>query len=241
MKLKRKNVSRLASISALGAGALGVAAGAAEAGTIQYTPLNHEIGFSATTKPVGLASSFNAPIVKGISAAFRRSSRTFGTTSSGGRFIPNSASFRRSVQLVGKLSVGINSAGGLIGFAVGNIVPGQKWQVGSQPYTTGLVPLGARTNSGASLGHHGDFYELFAFRKSSNAQEEYGWILLNENLSSTAGPDVTVKGIAFDNSGATIAAGATPEPSTAALASLSALALGAVGLRRWRAVRRQAA
>ena len=35
MKLKKKNVARLASISALGAGALGVA-GSAEAGTIQY-------------------------------------------------------------------------------------------------------------------------------------------------------------------------------------------------------------
>jgi hypothetical protein len=240
MKLKRKNRARLASISALGAGALGVA-GTAEAGTIQYTALDHEIGFSATTKPAGSVSTFNAPIVPGISAYFRRSAQT------------NSlGSFERRLHLSARLSVGVNIAGGLLGFAVSTAQPGQAWKAG-QPYAGGLL-LGRHTfttsgfNAFGKINHNEDFYELFAFVKSSNAKEDYGWIHLNETVSSTAGPDLHILGIAYDSSGATIGAGvtqstvsSTPEPSTVALASLSALALGAVGLRRWRAVRKQAA
>lgn len=238
MKLKRKNVARLASISALGAGALGVS-GTAEAGTIQYTALNHEIGFSATTKPIGSASTFNAPIVPGISAYFRRSA------------LSNSAgSFEHKLHLSARLSVGVNVAGGLLGFAVSTAQPGQVWKTG-QPYAEGLL-LAKHTFTTSGFngvgGPTGDFYKLFAFVKSSNAQEDYGWIHLNESVSTTAGPDLHILGIAYDSSGAKIGAGDTgsavsnaPEPSTVALASLSALALGAVGLRRWRAVRKQAA
>jgi hypothetical protein len=39
MRIKKKNVARLASLSALGAGALGVAAGTAKAGLIYYSPI----------------------------------------------------------------------------------------------------------------------------------------------------------------------------------------------------------
>jgi hypothetical protein len=50
-----------------------------------------------------------------------------------------------------------------------------------------------------------------------------------------------LEGWAYDDSGDQIAAGDTggvPEPSTMALAGLGALALGAAGLRRWRAARK---
>ena len=46
MRIKKKNVARLASLSALGAGALGVAAGTAHAGIV-YTPLSGKVGFRA--------------------------------------------------------------------------------------------------------------------------------------------------------------------------------------------------
>jgi hypothetical protein len=51
--------------------------------------------------------------------------------------------------------------------------------------------------------------------------------------------DVTLVDWAYDTSGAQIFAGdtGTPEPSTFALSGLAALALGAKGLRSWRAAR----
>jgi hypothetical protein len=60
MRIKKKNVARLASISALGAGALGVAAGTAEAGTIVYQPINATVGPShlgSTTITFGLSGA----------------------------------------------------------------------------------------------------------------------------------------------------------------------------------------
>jgi len=244
MKLKKKNVARLASISALGAGALGVAGGTAEAGTIQYTALNREIGVSGTTKPVGVASTFNVPIVPGISAYFRRSAL--------GKQTPNS--FGDRVGLSARLATSINSASGILRFATATAQPGQKWVPHNTP-NVAAISLGRRsrsTSSGSVFNRHagpnGDYYKLFAFAKSYYAQVDYGWIHLNETVSATGGPDVNILGIAYDASGAFIAAGdrgstgsTAPEPSTAAMASLSALALGAVGLRRWRAVRKQAA
>jgi hypothetical protein len=212
-------------------------AGTAEAGTIQYTALNHEIGFSATTKAVGLASTFNVPVVPGISAYFRRSA--LGT---------RNGSLDR-VDLFARVSAGINAAYGAFLFKPGIAQSGQKMT--NLQGLASTLQLGRRTGGESFGGHNGGFYELFAFAKSYYAQIDYGWIHLNESVSATGGPDVTILGIAYDTSGATIAAGntgntgntggATPEPSTAALASLSALALGAVGLRRWREVRKQAA
>jgi hypothetical protein len=50
IRVKKKNVARLASLSALGAGALGVAAGTAEAGTIVYQPLGTTVGIDYKPK-----------------------------------------------------------------------------------------------------------------------------------------------------------------------------------------------
>lgn len=74
-------------------------------------------------------------------------------------------------------------------------------------------------------------------------QPLYGWAQLNlSRPGSMHGPDVTVVDWAYDTSGAQIPAGdtGTPEPSTFALTGLSALALGAAGLRSWRAARKAA-
>ena len=53
--------------------------------------------------------------------------------------------------------------------------------------------------------------------------------------------DTILVDMAYEDSGATIQAGAIPEPGTAIPTGLAALALGATGIRRWRKSRKQAA
>jgi hypothetical protein len=48
MRIKKKNIARLASLSAVGAGALSVAAGNAEASRIEYTMFFHPPRIGAT-------------------------------------------------------------------------------------------------------------------------------------------------------------------------------------------------
>ncbi len=81
-------------------------------------------------------------------------------------------------------------------------------------------------------------YILFEFKDSTQGNAMlYGWAevsLFNANISSSEGPEVTVWRYAYDNTGAPLASGSVPEPSSAALLVLGALALGSKGLRLWR-------
>lgn len=65
----------------------------------------------------------------------------------------------------------------------------------------------------------------------------YGWVALEIDTSFNDIPNhhgLTITGYAFEDSGAAISAGSTvPEPATYAF-GLSLLALGAVGVKRWR-------
>jgi hypothetical protein len=234
MRITKKNVGRLASISALGAGALSVGAGTAEAGTIQYTPLSGKVGFSS-----GYGTSFKTSVVPGVIASIRRST-------TGVNLGPGGLNYFGFVGLRGRVTYGISYTGGFIRFKVQNAALGQKWSDLSPLVGTNLL-LGRRSSYGSTFGAKGNFYKLFEFQTSASGTTEFGWIDFNQSVSPTSGPDVDILGIAFDTSGAQIAAGdmgstnATPEPSTAGLASLAALALGAKGLRRWRAARKQAA
>ena len=106
--------------------------------------------------------------------------------------------------------------------------------------TTTTLQGTRRSHKGAT----GTFYKLFQFTASCGTSCDYGWLELSQSLSDTNGPDVQVLGIAYDDSGAPIAAGdtgAAPEPSSMALTGFAALALGASGLRRWRAARKRTA
>ncbi len=81
-------------------------------------------------------------------------------------------------------------------------------------------------------------YILFKFQDSTSSLAlRYGWVDVsfdNSNLNSGEGPQLTIWRYAYDTSGAQLAAGAVPEPTSASLLALGALALGAHGVRAWK-------
>jgi hypothetical protein len=87
-----------------------------------------------------------------------------------------------------------------------------------------------------TLAGYGKEYALFTFDVGS--QTDYGWLELS--LGGSFGPLVRLIGYAYDTTGQPISAGAIPEPKHLPLA-LGALALGAIGVREWRAKRKAAA
>ena len=234
MRIKRKNVERLASLSALGAGALGVAAGTAQASDIIFIPLppGVVVGFSSNA-----SSSFDFPLPD-IAFGVRTATRT-----------------RTGWTTLGVIAFGLDYGNPFFfkvrGSFLSIVGPGVKWSNAAGGSHSGLYAIATRGYRGTSSvkfgsggSHHGNFtnqYALFEFEFLGNPY--YGWLELSSSVSATSGPDVTVEGIAFDVSGAQIPAGDTgiPEPSTMALTGLGALALGATGLRRWRAARKPAA
>ena len=85
---------------------------------------------------------------------------------------------------------------------------------------------------------YGDQYALFRF--SVGPQTDYGWLELDLGINPYGYPIVTTVAYAYDTSGKPIPAGYTgiPEPAQLPVA-LSALSLGAIGLREWRKSRRK--
>jgi hypothetical protein len=78
-------------------------------------------------------------------------------------------------------------------------------------------------------------YVGIRFLNEATGVINYGWALLN--VTNGNGFPATVVSYAYENTGATITAGAVPEPTTTAL--LGVMAAGALGVRQWR--RRKAA
>jgi hypothetical protein len=122
---------------------------------------------------------------------------------------------------------------------------GPQWStIAGSTGRKGLIATGDE-NSTASFGYtkFTDGYFAFKFVDSLNGQTDYGWI---ETTLTSANHylSLDVIGYAYDASGAQIPMGAlpnttpVPEPSaTVALAALSALTLGAAGMRRLKALK----
>ena len=112
----------------------------------------------------------------------------------------------------------------------------------------GQISASVATNAGLASAHStnhapnsfGSTYLAFEFRDSSQAGSpmRYGWVeisLANGNLiTGNDFPMLTIAGWAYENSGAEIPTGAVPEPGSASLLALGALAFGAKGVRSWR-------
>ena len=120
-----------------------------------------------------------------------------------------------------------------------HVPAGVAWgQVGGAISSYGLVGFASYT--GHTPNSFNNEYLLFLFKDSTQGNAlRYGWAevsLFNGNINSSEGPDVTIWRYAYENTGAQLPAGQVqvPEPSSAALLALGALALGAKGLRAWR-------
>ena len=251
---QRKSYRRMAaSLSALGAGAL-LVGGTAEAGVIYSGPLNVDVGFGP-----GAVDHYTLGPLGPSSDAF-----SFFRTGYG----PN---FRSIVGLGcpwGAVAFATQTLTHL-GFSARSFLKlfnaGAKWstQVTGTHYYP-FVKVGARlwgstTRSGTpytvhstqGVGPFSDKYALFAI--GSGPDTLYGWLHLSFSITNgfgpdpALGPDLTILGWAYDDSGAQLAAGqtatpdtTTPEPANAVSTGLAALAMGAAGLRKWRAARKPA-
>ena len=226
--------SKIASLSALGAGALIAGADRVEASTI-YTPVNAVVGAGAQSSVVLSLSS--AAVSTSFSFAFNHTVQKHSITSINRYFLRGFGGHTAAVQFAttggASHKLGLYLAGSVFGSAAAGsnaLVGGRGWQ---------SIDGGKRSsvfgNSPFSLE-----YALFRFT-APTGQTDYGWIQLSYSVTKgfgsnpTLGPDLTVYSYAWDNTGAQLPGGAgVPEPDTMALTGLGALALGAVGLRRWR-------
>ena len=243
MKLNRKDVQRLASLSAVGAGAVFITADQAEASTIYWSgPQSTNVGWGTfghnMQATVSVASGFKFRFGTYSSASSSRNKRMVQAYGTGGLLLGGNVGVLQ-VFNAGKIWTGIPQA------AHSLLVASRHWgfmriQTSSTGYTT--VP----TQGINGAGNFSNKYALFEFNTVGGPL--YGWIELSgANTSAFAsnnsfGPSVTIEGWAYDTSGALIAAGdtgasAVPEPGSFALTGLAALALGAAGTRRWRAAR----
>jgi len=113
---------------------------------------------------------------------------------------------------------------------------GQQWNPGGHAASNAFVAVGNYVTGFPPS--FTDKYFLFEFRDSTQAGSplRFGWIEASLAVSpgNSGQPDLAIEGYAYDTTGAFLASGQVPEPSTPALLALGAMALGAKGLRSWR-------
>lgn len=244
--ISRKTAKKLASLSAVGAGALVLTAEKAEAGIVyqSFQPSPPTVGFHHSDLSYFSVALGNFGGAGSYGFGFSRTHFGGGTPNSfvAGREIV--ASFLNNVQfaILNSGTLHIFGPGAVFGttqpasshFGVAARFWG-KTSTGTPPPATHHATFGNASFS--------DGYALFTFDPGGTPL--YGWVELSLSVSNAygssadLGPNLTILAYAYDNSGNQIAAGAaSPEPESL---SLAALALGSLGLRRWRAARKNKA
>lgn len=250
---QRKSYRRMAvSLSALGAGAL-LAGGTAEAGIIYSGPINADVGYA-----LGALDHYNSGPLGPISATFSFLRIGYGSNI---RAIIGTGCGCVKFATQTLTHLGVTSISFLKLFNAGakwsTQVTGTHYyphvKVGARAWGSAIRDSGApfTAYSTAGVGPFSDKYALFVIGEGPDTL--YGWLHLSFSITdgfgpdSTFGPDLTILDWAYDDTGAQLAAGqttapetTTPEPASAVSTGLAALAMGAVGLRKWRRARKPA-
>jgi hypothetical protein len=221
--LKRTNRKRLASLSALGAGALGVAAIPANANDIVFSGvINEDVPYSAYLK-------FNS------GCQF-----TCVNFSSGVEILSKPGKYGTQFRVLAT-SQGFFAQGEPQG-AVWGTVAGKSTRSASICFR--FDGGGTQTTFNST-----DRYLLFRFRGGALKHDMYGWARIRVSPGAVFAPQVNLIDWAYDPSGVRLPAGyhgtgqydsddpSAVEPSSFDATGLPALALGAPGVRKWRATR----
>ena len=230
-RLKRTNTKRLASLTALGAGALGVAAGPAQANDIVFSGvINVQVPWTA--------SSYTIPGPNGAGGVVKYNSGCQFTCGSFGHAIyvvskPGRYGTQFRVLATGPRN---SSALGEPLAAVWGTVAGKSTKSADIVWTFDGSPPQTKFNST-------DRYMLFRFQGGALKHAFYGWA----RIDIIHGSFEDIVDWAYAPSGVHLPAGyhgpgqtdadvaGMSEPSALDATGLPALALGAPGLRRWRA------
>jgi hypothetical protein len=257
MRIKKKNVARLASLSALGAGALGVAAGPAQASIVYHAfgpPLSitpPATGSSQVMIGSGAVGSLFELI--GLHGGYSRGNGTptVWTFARKSLVVIADGLFRRTTSSwTSRVRFPVRNLGG--GLSQHLVSAGAQWTAKTSmaffdvAYRGKSYTLpGSNTIAIFAKGDTGGVEKYLLFKFQGAGGPLYGWLGMSAAVTTTSGPTVTLDGWAYDDSGNPIDAGdegnTVPEPGGMAAGGLAALALGATGLRRWRSARKLAA
>ena len=231
--------TKLASLLALAAGA--IAMPQTSNADIVYVDLNSapaEVGF------LGGTSFFDLTLPGSAGFRFQRfeqsvtTSTTFGSTTMLFRGV-------KGTDLFGSASVRIQfSQQGPNRFAV-PLQYGAAWNPAAPLYYTAIVGVANTSVRNPNAGYNRQFLAFRFEDSTASFGYRYGWIEVSLGITTvnpfgnptTGGPNLIIYGYAYDDAGSFITMGqkgAVPEPSSAAMLVIGALALGAPGLRKWR-------
>jgi hypothetical protein len=253
--LSLKSMKKLASLSALGAGAVALTSEKAEASIIYSGPMDQKVGVDSS---LGYLPSYTSPALPNGAELQFSVQKTAGsginlTYMNVQRAGPGTLRFENFISTFKFLTSSVSTS------VLKIVNKGAVWTA-SHPQSS-LILAGRfwpRPNLQFGDTNFADEYALFHFNGGGNSGCCYGWVELSFNMIQTPlpprpgsgpgstgqnGPNLDILGYAYDDTGALIPAGYTgpeslPEPSTVELTGLGALALGAEGLRRWRKARK---